>query len=88
MCSECAQRTIRSLGFHPNGPILARAFNLANQNPFFRLALVDFLRAINDVLDCPTYCYRAIESIKSAFVRKTGLDGWDECTLRSALTKS
>lgn len=66
------------LGFDPHIPIFNRAFKLANQNIFFRLALRDFLRAINDTTDCATYCYRAIESIKSAFVSKTGKDRWDE----------
>jgi hypothetical protein len=67
-----------TLGFEPIGPILNRAFLLANQNLFFRLALRDYLRAINDPTDCPTYCYRAIESIKSAFVSKTGMNRWDD----------
>jgi hypothetical protein len=61
------------LGFVPHGPIFSRAFNLANQNVFFRFALRDFLRAIKDPFDCATYCYRAVESIKSAFV-----GGWNE----------
>jgi hypothetical protein len=68
----------QTLGFDPHGPIFNRAFQLANQNVFFRLALRDFLRAINDTIDCATYCYRAIESIKSAFVSKTGNDRWDD----------
>jgi len=68
----------QTLGFDPHEPIFSRAFHLANQNLFFRLALRDFLRAINDPLDCPTYCYRAIESIKSAFVFETGADRWED----------
>jgi len=68
----------QTLGFDPHGPIFNRAFQLANQNIFFRLALRDFLRGINDPTDCATYCYRAIESIKSAFVFKTGNDRWDD----------
>jgi hypothetical protein len=62
-----------ALGFTQYGPIFSRAFKLANQNVFFRFALRDFLRAIKDPFDCATYCYRAVESIKSAFV-----GGWDE----------
>lgn len=68
----------QTLGFNPHGPVFNRAFQLANQNVFFRLALRDFLRGITDTTDCATYCYRAIESIKSAFVSKTGNDCWDE----------
>jgi hypothetical protein len=67
-----------NLGFSPHNPVFNRAFHLANQSVFFRLALRDFSRAINDQTDCATYCYRAIESIKSAFVSKTGHDRWDE----------
>jgi hypothetical protein len=61
------------LGFVPHEPICLRAFNLANQNIFFRFALRDFQRAIKDPFDCATYCYRAVEAIKSAFV-----GGWNE----------
>jgi hypothetical protein len=68
----------QTLGFEPYGPVLNRAFQLANRNIFFRLALRDYLRAINDMADCATYCFRAIESIKSSFVSKTGVDRWDD----------
>jgi hypothetical protein len=61
------------LGFGLHEPIFFRAFYLANQNIFFRFALRDFMRAIKDPVDCATYCYRAVESIKSAFV-----GGWNE----------
>lgn len=66
-----------TLGFTPHGPIMNRAFQLANENIFFRLALRDYLRAITDPIDCPTYCYRTIESIKSAFAFKFGRDDWN-----------
>jgi hypothetical protein len=59
----------QSLGFDPHAPVLNRAFQLACR---------DFLRAITDTADCATYCYRAIESIKSSFVLKTGVDRWDD----------
>ncbi len=72
-----------TLGFTPHDSMLNSAFKLANKNVFFRLALRDYLRAINDVVDCPTYCYRAIESIKSAFAYNTGKDGWE--TMHNAL---
>ena len=67
-----------NLGFDPHILILNRAFHLACRDIFFRLALRDFLRAITDTADCATYCYRAIESIKSSFVSKTGVDHWDD----------
>lgn len=52
-------------------------------NTYFRLALQDYLKAINDVRDCPTYCYRAIEAIKSTFGGKTESEQWD--AMHSAL---
>lgn len=68
----------QTLGFDPDGPVLNRALQLANANVFFRLALRDYLRAIADPTDCATYCFRAIEGLKSAFVSRTGKDRWDE----------
>jgi|GEM_PF-1563897 len=78
---QYAENPTRTLGFDPFIPIFTRAFNLSNHDIFFRLALIDFLRAINDVNDCAMYCYRAIESIKSAFVFASGNDSWDEMHL-------
>ena len=65
------------LEFDPHGPVLGRVLQLAAENLFFRLALRDYVRAIADTTDCATYCYRAIESVKSAFVSQTGIDSWD-----------
>lgn len=81
----------QTLGIDPHIPAFNRAFRLSGRDVFFRLALRDYLRAITDVTDCATYCYRAIEGIKSAFVFKTGLDGWDDMhatlgTERDAIT--
>jgi hypothetical protein len=73
----------QSLGFDPHIAIFNRAFQLACRDIFFRLALRDFLRAITDTADCATYCYRAIESLKSSFAFKTGVDRWDD--MHSAL---
>lgn len=67
-----------TLGVEPHIDIFNRAFRLSGQNLFFRLAVRDYLHAITDVKDCATYCYRAIESVKSAFVFNTGVDTWDE----------
>lgn len=67
-----------TLGFEAHLPVFNRAFHLSGRDVFFRLALRDYLRAITVVVDCATYCYRAIEGIKSAFVFKTGRDRWDD----------
>lgn len=56
--------------------IFNAAFELAFRNLFFRLAIRDYVRALGDVQDCATYCYRAIEAIKSAFTRGADDDGW------------
>ena len=62
----------------PHLPVFNRAFRLSGRDVFFRLAVRDYLRAITVITDCATYCYRAIEGIKSAFVFKTGIDRWDD----------
>jgi hypothetical protein len=67
-----------TLGFQDHNIAFTRTFRLAGRDVFFRLALRDFLRAITDVTDCATYCYRAIESIKAAFVLESGIDRWDD----------
>ena len=67
-----------TLGVEPQIATFNRAFRLSGQNVFFRLAIRDYLQAITDVTDCATYCYRASESIKAAFVFKSGVDSWDE----------
>ncbi|MCJ7600238.1 MAG: hypothetical protein MUO63_01905 [Desulfobulbaceae bacterium] len=72
------ERPGQTLGIDPYIPAFNRAFRLSGRDVFFRLALRDYLRAITDVTDCATYCYRAIEGIKSAFVFKTGTDRWDD----------
>ena len=60
-----------------------QAFKLSGPNIFFRWALHDYLRAFNNSKDCPAYCYRAIESIRSAFQGKTENDQWN--AMHSAL---
>src|SRR5215510_807843 len=70
--------TGETLGIGPQIEVFNRAFRLAGRNLFFRLAIRDYLQAITEVTDCATYCYRAVESIKQAFVLKSGLDRWDE----------
>ena len=81
----------QTLAINPHIPVFNRAFRLSGRDVFFRLALRDYLRAITDVTDCATYCYRAIEGVKSAFVFKAGLDRWDDMhatlgTERDAIT--
>jgi len=80
-----------TLAINPHIPAFNRAFRLSGRDVFFRLALRDYLRAITDVTDCATYCFRAIEGIKAAFVYKTGFDRWDDMhatlgTERDAIT--
>jgi len=67
-----------SLGFEPHNEMFGRALRLSARDIFFRLAVRDFLQALTDVTDCATYCYRAVEGIKAAFVLKTGIDRWDD----------
>ena len=67
-----------TLGFDPDMRVFARSLRLSKRDVFFRLAVRDYLRAITAVEDCATHCYRAIESIKSAFVFETGDDRWDD----------
>lgn len=63
-----------TLGFEPQVPMFHRALQLATANVFFRLALRDFLRALKDPIDCAMYCYRAIDSIKSACAFKSAAE--------------
>ncbi|WP_053122350.1 hypothetical protein [Pseudomonas sp. P1.31] len=68
-----------TLGFSTHTEVFNRAFRLAGRDVFFRLALRDYLQAINEVGDCATYCYRAVESIQSSFAFKNDKDaGWKE----------
>jgi hypothetical protein len=67
-----------TLAYAPHIEVFNRALRLAGRDIFFRLAVRDYLQAINDVADCATYCYRAVESIKSSFVMRSGHDRWDE----------
>jgi len=66
-----------TLEFSPSTPTLVNAFTLATSNIFFRLALRDYTRAINDASDCPAYCYRAVESVMSDFAFDANVEnGW------------
>lgn len=67
-----------TLGFTPHLPMVNRVLKLSNEDVFFRLAVQDYLRAFTAIRDCATYCYRAVEGIKSSFVFKSGKDRWDE----------
>lgn len=67
-----------ALALDPQANAFARAVQLSGKDMFFRLAVRDYLRAFTDVLGWATYCYRAIEGIKSALVFRTGHDRWDE----------
>ncbi len=67
-----------NLEFKPHIPVFNQALQLASEDLFFRLALRDYARAMTDSTDCATYCYRAIEAIRSAFSFRSGTDGWEE----------
>jgi hypothetical protein len=65
--------------YDPYIDIFGQAFRLASEDVFFRLALRDYVRAINDFTDCAAYCYRAIEAIQSSFAfRDNRKEGWAE----------
>ncbi|UZM14597.1 hypothetical protein LZV00_01905 [Pseudomonas kielensis] len=61
-----------TLAFNDTTDVLNRSLRLAAKDAFFRLALRDYLQGINEVVDCVTYCYRAIEGIKSSFAASSG----------------
>jgi len=61
-----------TLAFADHQDVFNRALRLAAKDAFFRLALRDYLQGINEVVDCVTYCYRAIEGIKSSFASISG----------------
>ena len=68
----------QALVYQPYAEVFNRAILQATDDIFFRLALRDYVRAIVDTTDCASYCYRAIEAIKSAFAFRSKKDGWAE----------
>ena len=58
---------VPELMFEPFAPVFAAAVELSTHDVFFRMALVDYSRALGDELGCAAYCYRAIEAVKSGF---------------------
>lgn len=82
-----------TLGFSPYIDVFNKSYRLSGKDIFFRLAVRDYLRAIRDTTDCATYCYRALEGLKSSFALKSGGDGWQEMhqalnTSRDLITKT
>jgi len=66
-----------TLLFADHQDVFNRALRLGAKDAFFRLAVRDYLQAINEPVDCVTYCFRAIEGIKSSFASGTGkLKDW------------
>ena len=55
------------LMFEPWEPVFAASIELSAHDVPFRMALVDYSRALGDEMGCAAYCYRAIEAIKAAF---------------------
>ncbi len=74
----CGPTPEDSLGFPSQDDVFNKVIHLSASDVFFRLAVRDYLRAIRDETDCATYCYRAIEGIKSAFVYESGQNRWNE----------
>lgn len=74
----------QSLMYTPHLEAFNKAIRLATEDVYFRLALRDYVRAINDSTDCATYCYRAIEAIQSSFAfHENKKNGW--ATMHSTL---
>lgn len=65
-----------SMAFDPHDEVFINAAQLSGKDIFFRLAVKDYLRAIIEHNDCASYCYRAIEGIKSAFTPTADKSGW------------
>jgi hypothetical protein len=65
-----------TLGFPDNQQLFDRVLKLSAVDVFLRFAVADYVRAITDTGDCATYCYRSIESIKSACAFKANVDSW------------
>jgi hypothetical protein len=64
------------LAFAEGSRAFHRAFELSNRDLYFRLAVQDYVRALTEISDCATYCYRAIESIRSSFGPGDGSKPW------------
>jgi hypothetical protein len=65
-----------TLGFPDNQQLFEQVLRLSATDMFLRFAVGDYVRAITETGDCATYCYRSIESIKSAFAFKAAVDSW------------
>jgi hypothetical protein len=65
-----------TLGFPDNQQLFERVLRLSANDVFLRFAVGDYVRAITATADCATYCYRSIESIKSACAFKANVDSW------------
>lgn len=76
-----------TLSVDPHQISFNRAFRLSGRDLFFRLGIRDYLRAMTEVADCASYCYRAIEGIKAAYVHKTGNHRWDDMHAALGTTK-
>ncbi|WP_072391959.1 hypothetical protein [Hyphomicrobium sp. CS1GBMeth3] len=66
----------KTLGFAQEEQLFEQVLKMSAADVFFRFATSDYVRAITNTQDCATYCYRSIESIKSALALKTGVDSW------------
>lgn len=71
-----------TLGFEHSTRAFERTLTLSNKDIFFRFAILDYIRAIRDPTDCASHCFRAIESIRSAYISDQCKDGWVEMHAR------
>jgi len=73
--------------------IFTKARLLAEKDQNFRIALNDYMSAIEDGSNCAFYCYRAIEAIKQTFAGKSDKQKWQGMheslgTCREYITKN
>ncbi len=71
-----SENVFDTLRFSNHQVVFEKSLFLSSRNIFFRFAIRDYLRAILDEMDCAYYCYRAIESIRSAFDNENDSKGW------------
>lgn len=67
--------------------VFNRALHLAGSDLFFRFAVSDFVQAVGDTADCATYCYRAVESLKSGIGLRTGDSSWQRTHVELGTTR-
>jgi hypothetical protein len=64
------------LGFEPSDPVFVAARSLAGVDPYFRLALHDYMEAFSSDVECAFFCYRAIEAIQASYPANDDSTRW------------